>query len=455
MPVKPKPKLLEVVLDGRPAGQLSQNRDGQITFIYSDEYRGDPNATPLSLSMRLTRREHRNDVVVPFLRGLLPDSRFVLDRWASRFGVSANSPFALLAHIGEDVAGAVQFVLPDRLDEVLTTSDLELVSDDYIANRLSVLRQDRAAWVDAGPAGQFSLAGAQSKFALYRDPTTGQWGLPSGRNATTHIIKPAIPSLADQDVNEHLCLAAARHIGLLTAESKVMLFGGERAIVLERYDRQFHDGSVVRIHQEDFCQALSVMPENKYERVSAADISRVPGPGIVRMIELMRTVQSPDDALAAAEHYIKALAFNWLIYAPDAHAKNYSILLVDSEVLPSPLYDITSVLPYPRVNAERGFNLTNMAMAMSINGKFENALVLRSDWEELGRTLKIAPDQVIRWVTEVAERVPDAFTAAAEANEATVGDLAVVKRLVDGIADYSAKLHRQLLLGSGGRRRKR
>jgi len=102
-------------------------------------------------------------------------------------------------------------------------------------------------------------------------------GLPTGRNATTHIVKPALPYLADQDVNEHLCLRAARKLGLRVAHSEIMQFGNERAIVLRRYDRaQRPDGEVLRIHQEDFCQALAVPPSRKYEREDG-------GPGVLQM----------------------------------------------------------------------------------------------------------------------------------------------------------------------------
>lgn len=432
-----KPKVLEVVLDGVHAGQLSQDPHGQLRFAYDEDYQRRADATPLSLSMRPTRREHRHKVVGPFLRGLLPDSQAVLDRWGSRFQVSANSPFALLTHVGADVAGAARFVVPDRLAEATSGGTLEWVGQDYIAERLAVLRGDRAAWNDANSPSQFSLAGAQSKFALYRHPANGQWAIPTGRNATTHILKPALPNLADQDVNEHLCLVAARNLGLDAARSHVIEFGGERAIVVERYDREVLDAGVVRIHQEDFCQALGLSPADKYER--GEDGSRGRGPGIVAMAELMRTVQSAHEWRLSAEHYVKALAYNWLIYAPDAHAKNYSILLVGSEALPSPLYDVSSVLPYPGTGEGR-FELRTMMAAMSVNGKYQNNLIHGDDWVALADQLRLDRDEVLAWVTDLAERVPDAFVDAAKSNGAMVGKLPMVTKLVDGVAKYSKQL---------------
>jgi serine/threonine-protein kinase HipA len=450
VPPAPRPKQLAVILDGRVAGQLTQDRYGRVSFTYEDDYRADPDATPLSLSMRPTRSTHPHKVVDPFLRGLLPENPIVLDRWAAQFQVSPDSPFALLTNVGEDVAGAVQFVLPDRVDRAISGGELAPVDEHYIASRLHGLVIDRAAWTDSNYPGQFSLAGAQSKFALHFDPATEQWSVPSGRYATTHILKPALPNLADQDVNEHMCLVAARKLGLDAAESLILPFGDERAVVLARYDRVYVNGEVVRIHQEDMCQALGIAPRDKYERGDQIRPGR--GPGVVKMIELMREVQDVDDAPASAEHYLKALAYNWLIYGPDAHGKNYSILLDGLLAAPSPLYDISSVLPYPG-NADRDgqFNLRRMAMAMSVNGKYQNNLIVGDDWAGLADKLRLDRDEVLGWVTDLAERTPDAFADTATEVRELIGDFPVVDKLVRGVARYSDKLKNHLTVSSATR----
>jgi len=139
--------------------------------VYDDDYGRRADAAPLSLSMPMSRGLHDHNTDEPCVRGLLPDSEAVLRRWGRRFGVSANSPFALLSHVGENVAGAAQFVVEDRLSEVISTGAIQAVDEAYIAERLRVLGEDRAAWDDARAPGQFSLAGAQSKLALYRSPT--------------------------------------------------------------------------------------------------------------------------------------------------------------------------------------------------------------------------------------------------------------------------------------------
>ncbi len=428
----PVSKELLVLHGGETMGSLQQNPHGRLSFTYSPEWANRSGATPLSLSMPLTKAVHSHDGVDAFLRGLLPDSEFVLQRWGLRFGVSSNSPFALLRHVGEDVAGAAQFIRPDRLEAATSPGRIEPVDEDYIENRLRVLRGDRAAWDDIAAPGQFSLAGAQAKFALALGPR-GQWGLPSGRLATTHIFKPPLQHLAHQEVNEHLCLSAASLLGLTTARSEVMQFGDERAIVLERYDRIIAaKGDIQRRQQEDFCQALGIPPARKYQRDDG-------GPGIVDMVGLLYEHQAPSHARGSAERLVQALAYNWVIFGPDAHAKNYSLLLTGADVELAPLYDISSVAPYP----DR-YELRTMAMAMSVNGKYENRLITGEDWRALARALNLDPVKVNGLVYEIVANAADAFSDAIRAEQSWIGDLAMTSALVDGIAANSRSLLRFL-----------
>lgn len=413
-------KRLVVLINGQHAGDLTQDRNGRLSFSYSPAWQMSPSATPLSLSLPLLRADHKHRFVDPFLRGLLPDSQAVLDRWGSRYGVSPRNPFALLAHVGEDVAGAAQFVREERVEAARDAGYVEAVDEAYIAERLRTLRGDRAAWTDAH--GEFSLAGAQSKFALYRAPD-GSWGLPHGRKATTHIFKPPLEHLAHQEVNEHLCLRAAARLGMPTASSGVEVFGDEPAIVLERYDRVVRpDGAVFRIHQEDICQALGVHPDRKYQRGGG-------GPGALQVIDLLRAHQPPRAAEASVETFCRALAFNWVIYGPDGHAKNYSLLLSGAQVRLAPLYDIASVVPYPGQ-----YNLSRMMLAMSINGKYQNNLIGEADWRSFAKKASIDPDAMVSWVLDVVTRAPGAFSDAIAYEPDWIKALPMAIGLLDGVA---------------------
>jgi len=210
---------------------------------------------------------------------------------------------------------------------------VEPVSNDEVAALLRGLRRDSGAWHPNAQSG-WSLAGAQPKLALAYDELTRGWAIPSGSRATTHILKPAIVGLDDHDLNEHLCLAAARALGLRAADSKVVRFGSEQALVVRRYDRPLIDGVVVRVHQEDFCQALGVHPQRKYQSDG--------GPTVDDLVGVLGSAGSQRDDIG---HLLRAVAYNWLILCTDAHAKNYSLLLSGRQVRLAPLYDLASAPP--------------------------------------------------------------------------------------------------------------
>lgn len=175
---------LVALLDGKEVGRVHNDVRGRLTFVYRDDWRKAAAAYPLSLSMPLAAKEHGRSVIEAYLWGLLPDNERVLARWAAKFQVSARNVFALISHVGEDCAGAVQFATPDRLDTIRsgTEDEVEWLDESNIAKRLQTLRQDHAAWRLPRDTGQFSLAGAQPKTALLLQ--NDRWGIPSGRIPT-------------------------------------------------------------------------------------------------------------------------------------------------------------------------------------------------------------------------------------------------------------------------------
>ncbi|MEQ9246931.1 MAG: HipA domain-containing protein, partial [Nitratireductor sp.] len=271
---------LVALLGGRAVGQVHRDRRGRLSFVYNDDWRNARGAYPLSVSMPLAAVEHGNAVIEAFLWGLLPDNEFVLDRWARKFQVSARSAFALISHVGEDCAGAVQFIRPDRVEAYSGNEEgtVDWIDEHGVAERLRMLRADHSAWRAPRDTGQFSLAGAQPKTALLL--ANGRWGVPSGRVPTTHILKPPMGEFDGHAENEHLCLALARRLGMPTVSSHVMRFEDQTAIVVERYDRRPTNRGLIRIHQEDICQALGVSPTRKYENEG--------GPGARAVVDLLR-----------------------------------------------------------------------------------------------------------------------------------------------------------------------
>jgi len=399
----PGDKNLIVLMGGRRVGVVEQI-GGRLTLEYDEEWRSAQDATPLSLSMPLVRRTHEDPIVRPVLWGLLPDNERVLERWARDYQVSAGNLFALLRHVGEDCAGAAQFVVPERLEAAVNgDGGVHWMDDADVAARLRALRADPTSW-HVHNSGQFSLAGAQAKTALYLDPVTRRWGEPWGATATTHILKPAVTGLDEHDLNEHLCLAAAGLAGLPVARSSVVTFEDERAIVVERYDRlyQSEGGLARRLHQEDVCQALGVLPTAKYQYEG--------GPSPERIIDLLRHEIHPQRvADAHIARFVDALAFNWIIAGTDAHAKNYSLLLAGGQVRLAPLYDVASVLAYDDMY------LPKLRMAMRIGGEYRIEAISGRHWRRFVEANRLDADETIARIDALVARTPDCFEQAAQA----------------------------------------
>ena len=409
---------LTVILDDAVAGTITRLKGARLRFDYDDTYRALPSATPLSVSMPKSVSTHSDVTITPWLWGLLPDNEAVLARWARDFHTSA-SPFALLSTpIGHDCAGAVRFALPEDVDELIAQPGaITWLSERDVAQRLRELREDTTSWLGRDFSGQFSLAGAQAKTALRFQE--GRWGLPSGSTATTHILKPAVAGFDDHDLNEHLCLDAARRAGLAVARTRVARFEDESAIVVDRYDRRLVEGKLVRIHQEDICQALGVHPERKYQNQGG------PEPGdVVRLMREVMPVRAVGDAVW---RFFDALAWNWLIVGTDAHAKNYSLLLAAAEVRLAPLYDIASALPY-------GTNERKLRFAMKIGGDYR-VIPYKDTWPTAARELGLDPDAARQRLLALARRAPDAFAESAAAPEVTALERPLPERLVDLVAD--------------------
>jgi len=202
---------LIALLDGREVGAVHY-KDSRLSFSYSETWRNDPNAYPLSLSMPLGSATHGHARIEAFLWGLLPDNDRVLQNWGKRFQVSPKNVFRLLAHVGEDCAGAVQFVTPERLPTLVaepTAREVQWLTEDDVAERLRTLRADHSAWRTASDTGQFSLAGAQPKTALLFERR--RWGVPSGRVPTTHILKPPTGEWDGHAENEHFSCSWRAH----------------------------------------------------------------------------------------------------------------------------------------------------------------------------------------------------------------------------------------------------
>jgi len=319
----------------------------------------------------------------------------------------------------------VQFCLPDNVDELVSgPGDVMWLTEADIASRLRMLRADSTSWLGPGFTGQFSLGGAQAKTALHY--AAGRWGVPTGSIPSTHILKPAVAGYEAQNVNEHLCLATARVLGLPAASTRIEAFEDEIAIVIDRFDRTIRDGALARVHQEDLCQAMSVPPARKYQ----ADGGPTPG----QIAELIRSTVPGPDAETDVWRFADALVFNWLIAGTDAHAKNYSFLLAGNQIRLAPLYDIASVLPY------EGSDGHKVKLAMKVGHDYGlRRTDRRSAWEYAADELKLNRARLIARAVDLAERTPEAIASAAR--ESDLGNLPtdLPERLAELVTDRSKR----------------
>ena len=330
---------LNVFLNGRLVGVLRRESTGAIDFRYDPDWLSWDNAFAVSLSLPLREDRYIGAPVINVFDNLLPDSDAIRKRVAERVGADGTDAYSLLTALGRDCVGALQF-LPDGIDPGPTGgTDGQPVDDKAIADLIDNLG---TAPLGMGEDDDFriSIAGAQEKTALLRKD--GQWFKPSGTTATTHILKPQIGQLpngvdlSNSVENEYLCLRLLEAFGVPVATVEIADLGERRTLIVERFDRRWtKDERLIRLPQEDCCQALSVPPTRKYQSDG--------GPGLREILELLRGSDTPDEDIAT---FMRANIIFWLLGATDGHAKNFSIFLTPGgRYRMTPLYDVLSAQP--------------------------------------------------------------------------------------------------------------
>lgn len=328
---------LNVYLNTRLVGQLNREKSGAIRFQYEPEWINWEHAIPVSISLPLRPDQFTGAQVMAVFENLLPDNDPIRRRVAERVGAQGTDAFSLLTVIGKDCIGALQFLSideePQATDQLtgtrLSETDIEQLLTELDVTPLGIRSEN---------SFRISVAGAQEKTALLYHQ--GHWVQPSGTTPTTHIIKPQIGKLnggidlTDSVENEYFCLLLLKHFGLPTATAEMATFGDVKALAIERFDRRWtKDGRLIRLPQEDCCQALSVAPTGKYQSDG--------GPGIIDVMDVLRGSDNPsDDRL----NFFKANILFWLMGATDGHAKNFSLALSSrGRFKMTPLYDVLSL----------------------------------------------------------------------------------------------------------------
>lgn len=349
-------RTLDVYHDRELVGQLIQDDGGQMTFQYDASWLGKPEPIALSWSLPLRQEPFTQKECRGFFGGILPeeDNRKVIARI---LGISDKNDFAMLEQIGGECAGAISFLTEDTAIPADDDRYREL-ADDELAK---ILRELPRRPLMAGEDGiRLSLAGVQDKIAIRLDD--GKISIPRGSAPSSHVLKPAIDTYDGVVYNESFCMALARACDLNAAPVEIGKAEHIDYLLAERYDRiRGEDGNIQRLHQEDFCQALGVPSEIKYQSEG--------GPSLADCFALIRDASSvPATDLIAM---LDAVLFNLLIGNHDAHAKNFSFLYMpDRSTRLAPLYDLVSTVFYPELTDR---------MAMKIGKQPKSALIHPKD----------------------------------------------------------------------------
>jgi len=351
---------LNVFLNSRLVGQLNREASGAIYFRYEASWLTWEYAMPVSLSLSLREDRYIGEAVLAVFDNLLPDNEDIRHRVAEKAHAAGQDAFNLLSAIGRDCVGALQF-LPEGQDPGAAGAiSSRQVDEAEIANIIRNLARAPLG-IDEDDEFRISIAGTQEKTALlYHE---GGWHIPHGTTATTHIFKPQIGDagngidLSQSVENEHFCLRLLDELGLPVTKSEILDFEDIRILSLERFDRRLtSDGRLLRLPQEDFCQALSVAPTLKYEPDG--------GPGMKKILDQLKASDTPDDDRKV---FFKAQIINWLLGATDGHAKNFSIFLHPGGGFNlTPLYDVMSAQPNVDMYQIRR-NQMKLAMAVGSN----------------------------------------------------------------------------------------
>jgi serine/threonine-protein kinase HipA len=385
-------RTLEVWCFGRLAGRLVD--DGEtLAFDYDPEW-VDDGYPPLSQSLPIDG-DFGERQVKAFFGGLLPEGE-LRKMLALELGVSVENDFSILEHVGGDCAGAVSLYPPGRAPSKEAGGRVDWLDDAGVARLVGEL-PERPMY--AGPDDEYrlSLAGAQDKLPVV---VGDDWriGLPRDGRPSTHILKTPISRLPGTVLNEAFCLLVGARLGLDCAKAEPRRVGGAEMLLVERYDRAERDGRTIRLHQEDFCQALAIGSDRKYESEG--------GPGLVDCVGLLRSVSStPAQDLP---RFLDIWALSFLAGNHDAHGKNYSLLYDEQGPTLAPAYDVLSTIVY------RKFKRMDPKMAMKVGGQRYADRLTKSQLDRFLEEAQYGPAPGRRRLRALAERAPGAVSAVAE-----------------------------------------
>ncbi len=379
---------------GREVGMITRASSGALSFEYADSWLGRAGVARAGFAIATSLPLIEGSRETSFFRNLLPEAG-AREHIARGAGISPENDFAFLRMFGADCAGSLEITDPDEVAHVIAGPDfLRLTSED--GERLGT-RVGFGGLFLPGTRVRLSLAGAQNKLAVIE--TDDGLAVPLDGRPSSHILKLPNPDYKGLAENEALTLSLAAAVGLPVVDHEVITLGETRMLLLTRYDREVRDGQVLRLHQQDLCQATGLPPDTKYESEG--------GPSLRAVFDLVRDEVA--DPLSAARTLLDWTVFNVLVHNADAHAKNVSILrTAEGRQVLAPFYDLVCTGAYP----------LDHRMAMSVGRQFDPGAVSKSNWVALASDVGIGKSLILSTVERMADRIPKAL----EAEMATLHD---------------------------------
>lgn len=374
---------LNVYLNNKHVGILEKDGNGGINFKYLENV-----DKAISLSLPIQEYPFDNKQCCGFFNGLLPESEHTRIAIGKKYGINSKNDFSMLQVIGYDCAGAVSF-----WDNNINAS--EYLKESYNLEYTTLTSEELENYIKELPRKplatgikdmRLSLAGAQDKTAVVVNDN--KIGIPKNNVPTTHILKPTIEGLNESIENEYICIKAAEKIGIMVPKVQIGYANKIKYFLIERYDRVVNNNKIVRIHQEDFCQASNIVSAYKYQAEGGVDFNRC--------FEILRNTSQPAKAI---KQFIYLMVFNYLIGNNDAHGKNFSILHNDNGTKTlAPAYDILCTQIYPELSKK---------MAMKIGGHYEHDIILPRHFEKLANAVDISYTQLKKIIKEQCNILPD------------------------------------------------
>lgn len=385
---------LHVYLRGERVGTLMSDK-GRLTFEYEPAYLQSSGAMALAYTLPLRVQPYAGGEVIAFFSNLLPDES-VRVKLAQYLGISHSNVFALLKRIGEDCAGAVAVIAPEREMQAHAQAEYCCLSEDE-AHEVLLALPERPLNVGAR---DFRISGAGAQDKLVACVQDGQIVLPLNGTPSTHIIKPGIDRFPGSVFNEYYCMRLAGRCGLDVAACEILRIKNVPYYVTTRYDRAIESGKWVRLHQEDFCQLLGYEPSVKYESEG--------GPRLLQCFQLLREMELP--AVDVIE-FLRRIIFIFLIGNGDAHAKNFSVIYRDGVARLAPAYDLLSTAVYPNLPAK---------LAMKIEGRSHFGWISRAKFLRMGSKAGLRERLVHAEIDKMLKRLNKVLNSFTEAVSAEV-----------------------------------